>query len=164
MRATEASQVTQQCGVLRHSEIKRLLEAQGLIENADPQCIQPASYDVRVGKLYWLPGGKEIHTLDERGIIEVPPQGVVMIQSVERFHLPPNIVGHTGPRRHLALRLMELRDSGAQIDPGYEAHLFSVLRNASADVQHLGYSQPYATVEFKYTTSAKPKEGGCGKG
>ena len=159
MRATEASQVTQQCGVLRHSEIKRL------IENADPQCIQPASYDVRVGKLYWLPGGnKEIHTLDERRIIEIPPQGVVMIQSVERFHLPANIVGHTGPRRHLVLRLMELRDSGAQIDPGYEAHLFSVLRNASADVQHLGYSQPYATVEFKYTASAKPKEGGCGKG
>lgn len=146
-------------GTLSANDIRPLV-SEGLIEPFEDLNVSGAKYGARVGAAYWQNG--EIKTLDATGIIEIPPMSLVVIETLERFRMPLNVVAHTLNRRKFAIRLSLLADSGGQIDPGWQGHLQSIIQNVSGESVRLSYGENFLDVEFAYLASPAPAYRGLG--
>ena len=138
-------------GVLLQDDIVRMIDECGLIHNADPNNIQPASYDIRLGNECYLNGVKVI--LDKRvnPWLEIPPNDLVFAASIEFVNLPNFVVAHYHLRISLMYRGLALF-GGGQIEPGYRGRIFGVLFNFSDQPIRIGMEEHLGTLEFCYTS------------
>ena len=143
--------------ILARPDIERLLANRPpLIENADQtHCLQPASYDLRLGKEYYKEG--KIERLGEgekknETWLDIPAYALVMVTTYEKVNMPTNLVARFGLRLSLVKRGVILQNE-PQIDPGYSGRLACLLYNLSSEPVRITYLDRFATIEFEKTLS-----------
>ena len=152
--------------LLSDTEIKQAIERKEIKINPfdESECLQPASYDIRVGdraiitkslsleeleKLKSKVGEgtvKELH-VDEEGSISIPPSGFGLVTTLEKIELSPSYAGHIGMRSYYTRKGLVLL-SGLQIDPGFEGNLVLGVCNLSPRTVTIVYKDMISTIEF----------------
>ncbi len=152
--------------LLSDTEIKQAIEREEIrIEPFDEtECLQPASYDVRVGKRAIITKSlsleeleklknkvgagtvKELH-VDQEVSISIPPSGFGLVTTLEQIKLSPSYAGHIGMRSYYTRKGLILL-SGLQIDPGFDGNLVLGLCNLSPRTITIEYKDPISTIEF----------------
>lgn len=149
--------------LLTDVEIREAMKRDGLeIEPLDEQHgLQPASYDMRLGKkaiitrtvsLAELKGKiekeevKEI-SIDKEESITIPGGAFALVTTLERIKLPTNYAGHIGMRTYYTRKGLVIL-SGLQIDPGWNGNLVLGLANLSPRSITLDYQDHLCTIEI----------------
>ncbi|MDL2256646.1 helix-turn-helix domain-containing protein [Bacteroidales bacterium OttesenSCG-928-I14] len=167
-------------GVLTGDDIKKL----GLIDNEtfEEDCIQSASYDLRLGNEYYVPSKQKQECCsdtksdsvscpfhkesipnnvqkcsDENGVLRISPFSTIVFSSEEILKMPNNVIGRFDLRVRFAMQGLVLQ-VGTQIEPGYTGRLFGLLLNFSDKEICIPLGMRLLTVEFSYTTSEVEKQ------
>jgi dCTP deaminase len=129
------------------------------IKNFDTKSVQPASYDLRLGNLVYLPSRPDepIDLADHGGAFRLPPYGTAVVTTYEDLKLPSNILGRIGLKSSFA-RTGLIASTGPQIDPGFHGKLFVSLFNLTAASHVLKFKEPFLTIEF-HTLDTAPEHG-----
>lgn len=137
-------------GVLVADDIRKLA-ANGMISDYSEDGLQPASYDLALGHLYYADGC--YRDFDEQPIESLTLRfgEFVLVTSLECLSLPDDVVAHAG--------LVSRRAQGGlislfspQIDPGFQGHIVVPLFNAGQRPITLVFGERMFTVEFVRTT------------
>jgi len=132
--------------MLSDVEIRELVEEKKslLIEPFDRKYIEPASYDIRAGRVL----------IARKGIVDLVKENVTLrhgdwaeMESLETFELPTSIAATVGIRSSLTRRGLDWF-GGPQIDPGYRGKIYTSVFNASSTPIEITYGMPFATVIF----------------
>jgi len=122
--------------------IKQDIQSLNLIEVSDgqaheePRCYKPASYDLRLGHEYIIPG-EDDEGLQHAKILDcrqtdnkvlIKPFSSVIVCTYEIVKLPPNVVGKFNLRIKQAFRGLIVQ-MGTQVEPYYHGRLFALLQN-----------------------------------
>lgn len=144
--------------ILADNQIKKLVKDRILkIENYSEDCVQPASYDMRIGNEVFITTEKDVIDLTKNGgrfIIE--PSAVAMVSTYESLNLPKNIVGRPGLRSELTRQGL-FASIGIQADPGFKGRFFINLLNLTSLPIPLDYLDPFLSIEFNQLTSVPDK-------
>lgn len=120
------------------------------IGNFEPKCVQPASYDLRIGNLIYSPSQAD-RPIDlangAGGAYRLPPYGTAILTTFEDLELPQNLLGRIGLKSGFA-RTGLVASTGPQIDPGFRGKLFITLFNLTAAPHVLKYRDTFLTIEF----------------
>lgn len=136
--------------ILVDHEIKDAVATQRLtITEFDDRSVQPASYDLRIGRLvYAPPHSDKPHDLSANGgAYRLPPYGNAVLTTLEDLKIPKNMLGHIGLKSGFTRRGM-VASTGPQIDPGFEGKLFVSIFNVTAVSHVLEYKDTFLTIEF----------------
>jgi len=134
-------------------EILRALKDGGIsISPYDEQMLQPASYDLKVGKVAaTVPSNDDTKDprvdLEEKGVLLIPPYAPAVVYTHEEISLSTEFVGHFGIKSKLARRGLNA-SVGIQIDPGFKGPLSVNLINMTPFPQMLGYKDDFLTLEI----------------
>ena len=81
--------------ILADNQIKKLVKDRILkIENYSEDCVQPASYDMRIGNEVFLTTAREVIDLTKNGgRFTIEPSAIAMVCTYEFLDLPKNIIG-----------------------------------------------------------------------
>ena len=129
--------------LLADSQIQALIddnESGLIIRPFDPERLQGASYDLRVGKRLLVSGDDHESDLSEAGAVPLLPGDFCVIVSDEYFEISQNMVLNIGPKTYLTKKGVILQ-AGMQVDPGFKGHLILGLYNSSPRkyvIEHLG--------------------------
>jgi dCTP deaminase len=114
-------------------------------------CIQPASYDLRVGRNLWSPQSpspeKPIDLEESGGAHRIAPYSMAVLQTWETFNMPRDCVGRLGLKSGLARRGL-FASIGPQVDPGFEGKLYVSLMNQTPASYIVKFMDTFLTVEF----------------
>lgn len=148
--------------LLTDVEIKEAMKkGEVSIEPFDEKCLQPASYDVRLGKrgiitktmsLEELKGKiqkeevKEIN-IEKEESITIPGGAFALVTSLESIKLATNLAAHIGMRSYYTRKGLVIL-SGLQIDPGWAGILVLGLGNLSPRSLTLDYQDEICTIEI----------------
>jgi dCTP deaminase len=130
------------------------------IGNFEKSCVQPASYDLRLGNLIYSPLQPERAidlTNGGGGAYRLPPYGTAIVTTFEDLKLPNNLLGRIGLKSSFA-RTGLVASTGPQIDPGFNGKLFVSLFNLTAAPHVLKYRDTFLTIEF-HTLDTVPEHG-----
>jgi len=149
--------------LLTRNEIQEAIK-DGEIE-IDPfdeqECLQPASYDMRVGNRAIVAKSLTLEELrkrvdrdvvkelqvDQERSIGIPAGGFALITTLERIKLSPRYAGHIGIRSYYTRKGLVLL-SGLQIDPGFDGVLVLGISNLSPRTLTVEYKDPFCTIEI----------------
>jgi deoxycytidine triphosphate deaminase len=133
-------------GVLPSKLIKLMIKCGMLLENADLNNVEGASYDLVLGDEYYHKG--KIQALDEKAaFILMEPGDYVLASSKEIANFPKDIAG----RFDLCVSLFcegVILSNGPQVDPGFRGRLFCFLFNTSNEKVQLKRGEHFTTIEF----------------
>jgi len=149
--------------LLTDIEIKEAIERGDIsIENFEiEKCLQPASYDMRVGKRAIVSKSitleefkekvskettKEID-LEKEGSTTISAGAFCLITTYEKIKLSNEYAGHIGIRSYFARKGLSLL-SGLQIDPGFSGVLVLGFCNLSPRSFTIEYQDPICTIEI----------------
>lgn len=110
-------------------------------------CLQPASYDMRLGAKALATHRQEEVNVEKEGSIIIKAGDFALLSTHEKVRLPRTIAGHIGVRSYFTRKGLVLL-AGLQIDPGFEGALVLGVYNASPRNLVLDYLAPFCTVEF----------------
>lgn len=151
--------------LLTDAEIKHAIgDGEIGIEPFEEACLQPASYDVRVGSRAIITKSLTLGELEElkkrvekevvkellverEGSISIPPSGFALVTTEEYIKLSNQYAGHIGMRSYYTRKGLLLL-SGLQIDPGFEGVLVLGICNLSPRTLIIEYKDPICTIEF----------------
>ncbi len=114
------------------------------IEPFNEASLQPAGYDLRVGREAYMEG--KIIDVRDKGVLSMPPGTHALILTLERVKLPDDIMGDVRIRSSLARE--GIIGSFAWVDPGWDGNLTLSLFNASGSFIKLGYGERFAQIAF----------------
>ena len=162
--AKSPNKMVSRCGVLIEQEIRdlQLIEfPEAPTPEEETACYKPASYDLRLGAQYVVPGEPDVGTDDAKirdcrkaGALTIAPFGSVVVCTYEAVNLPANVVGKFNLRIKQALRGLIVQ-MGTQVEPNYHGPLFALLQNITSEPIKLKYKdheRRLFTIEFYYTT------------
>jgi len=131
-----------------------------VIHNYEDRCIQPASYDMRLGKEAITSSHREKVDPSQKGLFTIPAGDFALVTTYEGVELSPRLAGHIGLRSHYSKKGLTLL-SGPQIDPGFKGVLVLGLSNLSPRDITIPYRERFCTIEFYALTEAAsvPYEG-----
>lgn len=148
--------------LLTDGEIRGAIQ-QGLvsIDPFDPEALQPASYDLKLGKkaiiakslsleeLKEKVAREEIKELDvEREMsVSIPGGGFALVTTLEKVRLAPSMAAHIGMKTYHVRKGVALL-SGLQIDPGWEGNLVLGLANLSPRTITIEFKDPICSIEL----------------
>ena len=135
--------------ILVDEEIKEAVSS-GEIEIRDflEDCLQPASYDLRVGEEGFITSANRVINIKNEGVLEIQPGDFGLIMTHERLWLPANILGRFGLRSVYA-RMGLLATAGPQVDPGFEGKLVIGVVNFSSQSIKMPYLEPFCSIELE---------------
>ena len=148
--------------IITDGEIKEALKKKEIIlEPFSDDSLQPASYDMRLGKFAIISKTvtleelkKKVETgdvreinVEEKGTIIIPPGAFVLLTTLEKIKLTKRYAGHIGMRSYYTRKGLVLL-SGIQIDPGFEGLLVLGACNLSPRSLELSYADPICTIEL----------------
>ncbi|MYA15345.1 MAG: dCTP deaminase [Gammaproteobacteria bacterium] len=113
----------------------------------DPDAVQPASYDLRVGGQAATSESRKVTDLASEGLVEIKPGDFAVVSTLEEIRLDDQHVGRFGLTSTHA-RSGLIATAGPQIDPGFHGRLTIGLTNLSTNAIPLVYKDPFLTVEF----------------
>jgi len=116
----------------------------------DEKMLQPASYDLKVGRqAATVPkNGEPRVDLEEEGVLLIPPYAPAGVFTKEELRLSRSYVGHFGLNSSFTRRGL-IAAIGMQIDPGFEGPLSVTLLNMSPSAISLDYGETFVTLEFE---------------
>ena len=131
-----------------------------LINPFDEKQIQPASYDLRVGKEAVVTSHEGIINLEKSGYLKLKPGDFAVITVFEEIKLGPQYVGRFGLRSGFARRGL-IATTGPQIDPGYHGRLIIGVTNLTPHEITITYLDKFVSVEIHKLQKAvlKPYNG-----
>ena len=115
-----------------------------LIEPFSEKSLQPAGYDLRVGKEAMVNG--KLIDVKKEGKVVIPPKGYALILTLERIKLPDNVMGEMRLRSSLARE--GLIGSFAWVDPGWDGNLTLGIFNGSNEEIELEYGERFVQIVF----------------
>ncbi|NJE06014.1 dCTP deaminase [Thermococcus sp. M36] len=115
-----------------------------LIEPFSEKSLQPAGYDLRVGREAYING--KLIDVESEGKIVIPPKTHALILTLERVKLPDDVMGDMKLRSSLARE--GLLGSFAWVDPGWDGNLTLALFNASDEPVELAYGERFVQIAF----------------
>ena len=116
-------------GVLHKNLIQSAVKSDLLLQDADPNYVTAAAYDLHLGEEYYY-AGKIRHITKEDPFFRIDPYDYAIVTSKEAANLPRNI----SARFNLTVSLFTqgiILSNGTQIDPGFRGKLFCLLFNTS---------------------------------
>lgn len=149
--------------LLTDGEIKQAIQ-DGEIQ-IDPfdekRCLQPASYDMRLGRWALLGRAVTIESfkkkvkegtikeidLEKENSITIPAGAFCLLTTYEKLDFGLKYVGHIGMRSYLSRKGLNIL-SGLQIDPGYKGVLILGVCNISPRSITLDHCDPICTIEI----------------
>ncbi len=147
-------------GMLSSPHIAFYVDRYGIIEEYDEKCLGPATYHMRIGGnvLTWEKGKKVEFTLGKvedknkniRTKLELRPNSLTFITTIEKFNLPKDIIARFNLKStwvHEGLLL----GTGPIVDPELKANLLIPLHNFSSQDVTLHYGDQIISVEFTKT-------------
>lgn len=117
------------------------------LEPFEESCLQPASYDLRVGKFAFASSLREKVDLSQRGILRIEPGEFAVVETMERLEFGNQIAAQLGLRSEYARRGL-LMLSGPQVDPGFKGILIVRLINLAPIPIVVAYSTPFLTMQL----------------
>ena len=133
-------------GILPRSLIHRLIACGTLLQEADDNKVESASYDLRLGDEYYH--GGQIRRLSEtEPILTIAQYDYAIVTSQEVVDLPRDVAGRFDLSNSLFCQGIIL-SNGPQVDAGFRGRLFCLLFNTSNSPILLKRRQHYATLEF----------------
>ena len=144
--------------LLSDLEIREAIKEGNLtIGNFTDSSLQPASYDLRVGKYVLISGKEKEIDLEKEGSFTIKAGQFALIISYENIKLSNSLVGHIGMKSYYIRKGLILL-AGLQIDPGWEGSLVLGMYNASPRSITLDYQGSICTVDF-YRLSVPASKG-----
>lgn len=134
------------------------------IDNFSPDCIQPASYDLRIGDKIYTSTSKTpeipIDLTSNGGAFRLPPYGNALLMTYEKLKLSKKYIGRFGLKSGFARRGL-IASTGPQVDPGFDGKLFITIFNLLPISRILSYKEKFLTIEFHLLDNEpdKPYEG-----
>lgn len=142
--------------VLLSNEIERYAREQQMIDPFEKECLEPASYNLRLGEQYRVAGKTRL--LDDKNrYLTIRPYEVVVLSTYERLCLPRFIIGRWSLRVSDAYEGL-LWTGGAQVDPGYQGRLYCPIYNLSNREIQLTYKGKIFSIDFVRTTPFTKKD------
>jgi dCTP deaminase len=134
--------------VLTDQEV-RVAISEGLmeIEPLSEDALQPASYDLGVGKQAFVSGTDGIIDVSNKGLVIIDPGEFAVLTTRERVRCGPQVAGQLGLCSPLARQGLVLL-SGPQIDPGFDGVLVVRVTNLAPRRITLAYEAPFLTAQF----------------
>lgn len=130
---------------------KEILEARKkgdiVIENFSEECLEPASYDMRLGNEALVSHQEKKIDVSKEGNVTIKPGEFGLLTTYEKIKMSNQMVGSIGLRSHYARKGLVLL-AGPQIDPGFEGVLVLGAYNASPRKITIDYLDKFCTVEF----------------
>jgi dCTP deaminase len=134
--------------MLTDAEIRETMAAGDLgIEPFAETCLQPASYDFRVGGQAFLSGTDEVTDVANKGLVIIEPGEFAVIATLESVQCGPQYAAQLGLDSKYARQGLVLL-SGPQIDPGFHGVLIVRVTNLSPRRVTLMHEAPFLTVQF----------------
>lgn len=137
------------CGVLLSDRIKWYVDTHRIIHPFSEASLEPAGYQMRVGKAYYHGGDKK--ELCEGEFLEIAPHDVVIIETTERICVPRFMIARWNIKVRLAYKGL-LWVGAAQVDPGYVGYLACPIYNLSRKPVRLRRNDKLALIDFVKTT------------
>ncbi len=110
-------------------------------------CLQPASYDFRVGDQAFLSGTDAIEDVANKGLVIIEPGEFAVIATRERVTCGHQFAAQLGLESKYARQGLVLL-SGPQIDPGFSGVLVVRVTNLAPRRVTLTHEAPFLTVQF----------------
>lgn len=133
-------------GLVGKNWLVPLIRAGSLLDNAQEEGVQPASYDLRLGCEVWCQG-KRHELTDHDPFFRIPPYSYAIVKAEESARIPCFIAGRFDLTVSLFFKGV-LLSNGPQVDPGYNGALFCTLFNGRDVHADLKMGQHFATLEF----------------
>jgi dCTP deaminase len=110
-------------------------------------CLQPASYDLRVGDSAFTSSSREKVPLSRTGMIRIEPGEFAVVETLERVSFGNQMAAQLGLRSEYARKGL-LMLSGPQVDPGFKGVLIVRLINLAPIPIVLPHKEPFLTTQF----------------
>lgn len=134
--------------LLSDVEIRETMQKGNLrIEPFDEQSLQPASYDLRIGKKMLVSGEEAQIDMEARRSVTLKAGQFALLTTLERITLPNDIAAHIGMKSYYVRKGIVLL-AGLQIDPGWDGFLVLGMYNASPRSITLDYQGPICSIDF----------------
>ena len=134
--------------ILTHQQIKEAVANGALgIRDFSEDCVEPASYDIRVGEFAYTSTTRSMINLSEKGLVILEPGDFGMILTLEEIKMPTNMAARFGLKSSFA-RKGVFASTGPPIDPGYHGKLKVGLINLSPTAIPLTFKEKFCTIEF----------------
>lgn len=161
--------------LLSDSEILEAIEKQEIeIGDFYKDSLQPASYDLRLGKKAIVTKSTDLRDLKDKissesapeidiekeGSLKIPAGAFALITTLEKLTFSNLYAAHIGMRSYYTRKGLILL-SGLQVDPGFEGVLVLGLANLSPRSVVIEYGDPICTIEIHKLNkpSSKPYSG-----
>jgi dCTP deaminase len=137
---------------LSNNEIAAEIAAGRLIHNADPNMLEGASYQLRMGDVYYdlSEDGRRFALQANESVLIKPGHRVVLITS-EELDIPPDILARVVSKG--SLFSIGLSAVATYADPGFAGNLGVVTQNISDRYIELPQHEPIAKADFTRLTS-----------
>jgi dCTP deaminase len=145
-----------------------------VIENFDAESLQPASYDLRLGKRGIVTKSISLQELKEKlskeevketdiekeQSITIPAGSFALVTSLESLKFSTLYAGHLGAKSYYTRKGLALL-SGLQVDPGFEGVLVLGFANLSPRTIVIEHEDPICTLEIHKLSkpASKPYSG-----
>ncbi|HEY2934308.1 MAG TPA: dCTP deaminase [Acidobacteriota bacterium] len=136
--------------ILSDVQIREEIESGKLtISPYDKEMLQPASYDLKVGKdaATYPKNGDPKLDLQKEGFVVVAPFAPAIISTLEDLKIPLHLAGRFGLKSGLSRRGI-YASVGPQIDPGFEGKLYVTLFNLTPGSLALNYGDSFLSLEL----------------
>lgn len=150
--------------ILGKDRIQELVEQSALLESFSPDSLGGAGYDLRIGRAYRLKGGgallvdgknnPEVEEL-EGDEFTLKAGDYILIESLEKVDMPPNLVARILPRSTIFRNGCSLIT--ALVDPGFRGTLTMGLKNLSGHEFRFQRNARVAQIVFE-EVSGETKE------
>lgn len=137
-------------GILLGAEIRKLIDANQLIESANVDRIRSCSYDLAVGTIFY--DGKIIREIEPDLGVTLPPGGVVSIFTRESLKLPDDVIGTAFAINAMSREGFLVLNPG-HVDPGFKGPLTVKAINLRTTPMLLQIGAPVFTVIFERISS-----------
>jgi len=133
---------------LTDAEILDVIKTNDLkIENMSDDCLEPASYDLRMGDPLLKGGESAPISLSDRGSVVIRAGEFFTFRTHEKLHLTNILSGHLGAKSYFIQRGLVLL-CGQHVDPGFEGFLLMGGYNASPRDIVVKYLDKICNMEF----------------
>ena len=136
--------------ILASSEIAELANsAPPLIDPFDEGKLEPASYDLRVGRhAVTVTDRDDLPEVSSEHPLVIRPYAPAIIHTLEVVNMPLNVIGRLGVKSDLPRRGVHAT-LGLQVDPGFCGPLSVTLFNLSPTDVVLGYGESFVSIDFQ---------------
>ncbi len=134
--------------LLNDAQIKEAVEKDNIkIDPFDENCVEPATYDLKVGAEGLTAEGREKIDIEEKGLMILEAGDFGVITSLEKVEMPADHAARIGIRSYYSRQGL-FAATGPQVDPGFRGRLFVTVMNLSPNPISLPYKERFLTLEF----------------